>query len=565
MGLLLKSISFCDQGDKAKGSLYCRKDALNSIDPVAYLDNNTIESIGVFVSSALANTISVTIEVENTGSKSINAMVKATEISTPNLLGNIEFSGNVFPPHKTVVVHGSINTVYMKSCTEGMRFFEHKWKWQYTENGMRTYDMLESKEDIYTLARLPIGFWNTNPETYSPYKVEYIWTSLLDICCEVCNKYKMIHSSYPKTDEEYISMFTEELNENPAFKYDTTHGERYYNNCYDGFKLQKFIRDRSAYLKNKLNCSDCASIVQIECMACGIKALNTVMSGLMRGYQYFETNPIIAIGCTSWAVPFPTTSGTGGFSYHEVSTLDTTFNKDTRIWDACLKLDEGPFPSQMIPPSSAAKIERLPLKKTFAETASKVVNVPPKKAYTKQFYRERLVADTWQCELDKNAYEMKYIDMSLALRNKIVLPDSTYIESVKKQHGLEKNPLPKGTDKYSLEERQNIFSLPVFQQYSLLEDYGRNKIYGWQEDDAEFQLELIIAYDEEEAYHLLVRKLSGIANPHVKKVVMGDIAYRIGHTLYLFVKNNVLVKVTNETEGSQISAAGIAQAVCDLL
>lgn len=561
MGLILKSISFCDRGDKAIGSMYCRKDALKPIEPVAYLENNTIESIGVFVPSALMNRIFVTIEVENTGSKSINATVKATEISKPYLLDDIEFPGTVFPPHTTVAVRGSINTAYISSYTEGVRFFEHKWKWQYTENGMRTYDMLESKEDIYTLARLPIGFWKTDPGDYSPYTVEYIWTSLLDICCEVCYQYKMNHLSYPQTDEEYITMFTEELNKNPAFQYDTMHGMRFYKYGADGFKLQKFVRDRSAYLGNKLNCSDCASIVQIECMACGIKAVNTVMSGSKKGIRYFETNPIIAIGFSNWAFPFPSSYSPGGFSYHEVSTLDNTFDQNTRIWDACLKLDVGEYPSQM----TSVKHAQLPVAMTYAETANKVVNVPTANPYNLMFYRERLVADTWECELDNKEYKITYIDMSLALCNKYVLPDSTYIESVKKQHGLEKNPLPKVTEDYTLEERQNIFSLPVFQQFSLLEDYGRNKIYGWQEGDAEFQMELMISYDEEEAYHLLINELSGIANPNVEKDVIGDIAYRIGHTLYLFVKNNVLVKVTNETEGSQVSAAGIAQAVCDLL
>ena len=561
MGLLLKSISFCDHGDMTKGSLHCRKDALNTIYPIAYLDNDTIESVGVFVPSALANTMSITIEVENTDNKSINAMVKATEISAPNLLGNIEFPGKVFPPHTTVAVTGSINTSYIKSITTGVRFFEHKWKWQYRENGLRTYDMLESKEDIYTLANAPTGFWNTSAGDYSTQVVEYIWTSLLDICCEICYQYNMDKGNYPQTNVDYISMFTKELNGNPAFRYDTLHGRCFYNNGADGFKLQKFVHDRSAYLGNKLNCSDCASIVQIECMACGIKAVNTVMSGSMTGSQYFETNPIKAIGYSNWAIPFPSTSSPGGFSYHEVSTLDNTFNQNTRIWDACLKLDVGEYPSQM----TSVKHAQLPVAMTYAETANKVVNVPTANPYNLMFYRERLVADTWECELDNKEYRITYIDMSLALCNKYVLPDSTYIESVKKQHGLEKNPLPKVTEDYTLEERQNIFSLPVFQQFSLLEDYGRNKIYGWQEGDAEFQMELMISYDEEEAYHLLINELSGIANPNVEKDVIGDIAYRIGHTLYLFVKNNVLVKVTNETEGSQVSAAGIAQAVCDLL
>jgi len=567
MGLILRSVSFNVNGDPTVGSLHCRKDGETPIYPVSGLKDGKIHSVGVFVPRVLGVNIIISIEVENTEDQIINAVVKASEVTAPLLFGDVNFLMTPCPPKSITKLSAVINTVYFKGMTDEIRFFEHRWKWTYTGNDLCSHDLTETTEDIYIIGGVPLLPWDVSVQAYSPYNINYVWTSLLDICCQASYQFNQTYGRYPNTPEEYISIFTWELNANPAFCYDTRIGDSYYTLNEDTIKLQKYINDRSRFVQNKLNCYDCASLIQIECLACGVNADNVIMQGNGPAGGYFDTNPIIAIGCTDWAIPFSGPGEHGGFAYHAVATIDPNRDQNTRIWDACLKLDAGDYPGLMpgaVPPPNT-KDPQVALGEIFAETGNDVVNVPPNIPYTGDFYRERLVCHGWNCNIQNMTLKIAYIDTAKTLQNKTIMKKNEWIENVKKRFGLEKNPLSKRVTNSEQNQQKFLSDFLLSKGCRLMEDYERNQVYEWQSEGTVFRVEFIVSLDEEEAYNHLLNLLACIANPNVVPANVGDLSFRIDDIYYVFIKNNILVRVSNETEESDASAENIAHIICNSL
>ncbi len=566
MGLVLKSISFTTNGNSRLGSIYCRKDLDTPIDPIAKLDNDKIHSVGVFVSDKLEIAFEISIEIENTENYDINAAIKCTEESEQALFGIVEFPGQIFKSRVTTRVSADVMAYNFKRVERKIYFFQQNLKWTYKIIGATSYELAETTADIYIIPTLPTEPWDSKIQEYSKYRTNYIWTSLLDVCREIYDGREKNYSHYLNTNEKYIAIFTDELNENIAFCYDVRNGSSYYKADTYTIKLQKYINDRARFVKNKLNCYDCAGLIQIECSVYGIKAYNAIMRGPNPDNTFFATNPIIAIGYKDWKVPFSDRGMPGGFAVHVVSTIDTTDPQNPKIWDACLKLDMGGTP--WLVPSSDADLERkipiIPGGLKFAETIADEVNVPTNCEYKFDFYRERLVCHKQKCKITKS-FLITDIDTAKALQNKATLKNNEWAENVKKRFDLEKNPLPTLVTESEQKKQEHLSDFLLENGCRLTEDYGRNQVYEWSYDDAVFRVEFIVSLDEEEAYIHLLNLLGCIVNPNVIPANVGDISFRIDDTFYLFVKNNVVLKVSNETEESDTSAENIAHIICNSL
>jgi hypothetical protein len=96
----------------------------------------------------------------------------------------------------------------------------------------------------------------------------------------------------------------------------------------------------------------------------------------------FACNSILAIGNTTWNVPF-----NYGFSYHEVAWTGAGSFTD-ELYDACLQVDAGPNPWGAGPHTAA-----LPLDWPFT-TRGTTPTLPIATPFTDTSYRERLAANT---------------------------------------------------------------------------------------------------------------------------------------------------------------------------
>lgn len=572
MGLVLKSISFNTDGDAQLGSLHCRRDADTPISPAANIQNGDMP-VGVFVPARLGVSINVEIEVENTEDQSMNVSVSASEITTP-LLGDLAFPGANCPARSVIRLSAMANTANLRQWSGQLRCFQQQWKWRYTKNHMQSYDLTEMAGTVYVIPDLPALPWNSRAQQYSIYEADYIWTGILDICCNACVKYSRVLGHMPAAPGEYIEAFAYELNSNPSFRYDTMNGASYYS-VKNGagqlaVKLKKYLKDRQN-LYNRLNCTDCATLVQIESRACGIEVSNAIMTGTQPGpppRNGFLTNPILAIGYTDWAVPFSGPGSPGGFSYHEITAFDNTRSKDTLIYDACLQVDNNVHPSKMpggMPPYQ--KNPLLPCGIAFAETNQHQVVVPLAQPYAPvpNCYRERLVSDGQFCNLVNNVYTIGFIDLSVALQMETVLDEDGYLDGIREKYGLEENPLPEMAMNGNVQKLELLEKEPFLNHCRLTENYGRSRVYQLDHNHAKFRLEVTFALNEREAYAQLVCALACISNPNICRAELGDAAFAIGDAFYLFVKNNVLVRFSRETEESAVSAEPMAHIICNSL
>lgn len=571
MGLVLKSVSFNSNGDAQLGSLYCRADGNTPIAPDANITNGDM-LIGVFEPSQLGATINITIEVENTEEQSMNVFITASE-TMGALFGDLQFPGFICPAKRSVKVTTAVNAAYLRNWAGQMQRFYHQWKWRYIRNHTKSFDLTETTELIYVIPHLPAQPWERNMQSYSPDEINYIWTGLLDICYKACFEYEQMNGQMPVTDEEYVAAFANELNQNPSFRYDTLHGASYYSKSINSgqmaVKLNKYLEDRRK-LRNRLNCTDCATLLQITCRACGIDVSNVVMTGQQAGWteNYFDTNQIIAIGCKDWAFPFSAPGVHGGFAYHEITAFGGWNGHQTQIYDACLKIDDSDYPAKEEGEDpSYRKTPLLPCKINFAETGNNVVNVPLNNAYNPvpDCYRERLVCAGQNCNILKTCAVVSDIDLSVTLQKEATLIKNSYLETVREKYGLMENPLPKLEGSINVGKVEILSEEPFLGHCHMTEDYGRNQVYRMEYEQAELRIEVTYTYHENEAYVWLLHTLAHISNPHVRCVPIGDIGYAINSTFYLFVRKNVLFEISNEVEGSTTSVEPIARTICDSL
>lgn len=569
MGLVLESVSFNTNGAVRLGSLHCRINGNIPVAPAADIRAGDMP-IGVFVPSELGPTISITIKVRNTQYEPMNVYISASETER-NLFGDLQFPGFICPARSTCEVHTIASSAYLKQWARQMQRFHHQWKWRYIQNHTKSCDFAETTELIYVIPDLPKSPWETGSQPYSQDQIKYIWTGLLDICYNACLKYKLENRQMPATAQEYVTAFTDELNQNSSFRYDTEYGASYYtmrsNSEHLAVKLNKYLEDRQ-YLGNRLNCTDCATLVQITCRACGIRVSNAVMTGVQQQRQdgYFDTNQVIAIGCDQWAFPFSAPGEHGGFSYHEITAFDDKRDKNTHIYDACLLIDGGEYPSRSDGPDYKKK-PQLPCNIQFAGTAENMVSVPPGKPYqpNPNCYRERLVCDGQNCNILPYVAEVDDIDLSVALQKQTVLVQNSYLDFVRERYGLLENPLPHLVEDTNIQSLEILSKEPFSGHCLMVEDYGRCQIYRIEYEQTEFRVEVIFTLQESEAYARLVYALAQISCPYVYRVEMGDIGYAIDSTFYLFVRKNVLLRVSNEVEGSTVSAEPMARMICDSL
>jgi len=536
----IKSLQFNSDGDSTIGSLNCRKNSTKTVPVKAVKNpsNGKIEITGVFVPSDLTK-ITLTVEVYCEGKSSLSGRIKATE--TPSIIGDLisdEFTINSGKPKYISI---DIGAAKLKEASQGMvKNFAANWNWTFVRGTDETF-LINSSQTIYTVIARPLSPWICTKQSYKNGEIGYIWTDLLDVCFSAYKSYSDPKSCLP-VDLEHVRAYTLELNKNTAFKYDKISGASKYVTDFDTIKLQKCLNDRISTSTNDLNCTDCANIVAIEAAASGIDVTMGIMA------LNFKCNQIKAIGYTNWEVPFPPR---GGFSYHQVAIIGHAGrSKESKIFDACLKLDAGSYPGKL-ESSTYTKTPRLPINNTFSETGNLQVNVPVSTPYDKPFYRERLVGDKSKCEFLPSPIPVANISKTITIASGAVNMEEDayqeYFNMVKKRFGLEENPLPKKRGISAANVFTDIKKIAGVTQSELEEDYGEQKVYSAVRDGNNYRVDINKAADEQMAYSVLTRRLAFVTNPALqRRNDLGDIAFAIDDSYIITVRNNVVITVSGK-------------------
>ena len=536
----IKSLRFNSNGDSTNGSLNCRKNSTITV-PVTAVKNPTtgkIEIIGVFVPGDLTK-IALTIELYCENGDGLTGKLKATE--TPGVIGDTVSGEFTINSGETKSISIDVDPKKLQAAAQGaVKRFETTWEWTLVTVQGETF-LMNSSQIIFTTISRPRSPWICNMQPYNAGEIGYIWTDLLDVCCNAYRSFSK-PGSLP-ADLEHIRTYTLELNNNSAFKYDKTKGASYYVTDFNTIKLQKYLNDRTGTAAKILNCTDCANIVAMEAVASGIDCT----MGIMTFHGGFKCNQIQAIGYTNWEVPF---APGGGFLYHQVAvsgSADRT--RRSSIFDACLKLDAGSYPGGA-ESSTYKKTPLLPVNYTFSETDDLPVNVPVTVAYDKSYYKERLVKDKSLCGLLSNPIPVAKITAAIT-KKALNMEDNGYREyfnAVKKQYGLEENPLSG--------KQRTLFNATIFpdskritgmERFELEEDYGAQKVYSATRDGNNYRMDIHQAFDEQKAYEILIKRLAFTANPDIRKRGdIEDIAFSIGNSYIITARNNIVITVSGK-------------------
>lgn len=257
------------------------------------------------------------------------------------------------------------------------------WTWQYQVDDGAWANMATTSHRVYVTLSLPNAPWQQGALRTNQ---QLPWTDLLDYAC--------VWAKGVTTPDQLLSKITTQVNSGIGLQYDLTAGASFYTGPSAGvsrFLCGLFLDYLTTGKGNgkTVNCTDCATIVTTFSNVLGANVFASMMLNTADFSTGFTCNQILAIGYTTWAVPFPPPHGSGGFSYHEVTWTGTGSYSDP-LYDACLQYDTGPNPWGMGPHTAG-----LPVKVPFSTLgASPSPFVPIPTPFTATSYRERLAANT---------------------------------------------------------------------------------------------------------------------------------------------------------------------------
>lgn len=222
MALKLISVSLNSEGDSILGSLHCCMDYNTPIDPKPKTNtSNAISLISVLVPSKLTDKkVTVYIEIENDGDADVQTNIFVTNKTLSAVFENSSLQIN-FKKKQTSTIE--MHLTLKAYITE--KIYENTWELKYGQAEPSTALGVVNLK-TYLLKNLPIekagvnAIWDVSHGAYDQQKKNYIWTSLLDICCDACDNFEGKYLRRPSSNENFMQAFVEALNENTSFQYD---------------------------------------------------------------------------------------------------------------------------------------------------------------------------------------------------------------------------------------------------------------------------------------------------------------------------------------------------------
>jgi len=219
----------------------------------------------------------------------------------------------------------------------GVNAYNIAWRWQWRVRATDTWrDILITRHRAYVVLQAP-----TLPWTQTLGSTSLPWTDALEIAC--------VWAAGATTRDLAAQRVTERYNGSGRVSYDTVSGATMYG--WASYNLTEMIERMNGGigLGEKVNCTDSANTVSTLANLLGCDLWQSRM-----GYS-FDLNSMIAIGYTTWAVPF-----NGSFSYHEVAWKGACTVAEN-VFDGCLKVDGD------ADPTSAPRTPLLPVNMLFGD------------------------------------------------------------------------------------------------------------------------------------------------------------------------------------------------------
>lgn len=330
--LSLLGICWCDGGSPEKGGIYFHQGGVNK---PASMDWPLAESCAVLVPGRLTSpAVSVRVQLPAAAKTAWTGELKLWDISAEKRLGDAVSATFTVQPGET----RTVPVPYSAAGLQGLGFVRHDHVWQICAGGSRA----NAKATLYLLPAAPAAPWQLGVgAAYDPAAPAYVDTALLD--------FFLPQGGQPADWRQWM---TRRLNAS-GFVYDSERGACHYCNfAVHTLRLQALLADLPGQGK-ALNCADCAHIVCAGCALVGqMVYIHQFVSPASMG---FNCNQIIAIGDDGWHYPFES-SGQRGFSYHMFNVTTAAIAADTRIYDACLQVDGGPWPG-----SESGAVSKTPL------------------------------------------------------------------------------------------------------------------------------------------------------------------------------------------------------------
>lgn len=243
-----------------------------------------------------------------------------------NQLGNLGPVTVTLTPGTSGQVTFTINNAVIAGLTIGLH--QCQWNWEYQVPGGAWTPMATTTHDIYLLANLPAGIWNQLPvaNKYWP------WTDFLRLTATWLTAVGVPQGT------PLAPVFTRAIHLSGL----TYSGMRYYiaiGMPNATFRLTLFITDYTAWVTPQVECSECASLLDLT---------TSLWEGVPLCCVYFN-NPIVS---TSFLRAIGGIGGwnTHDWAYHMIATNGTvpTANGDS-VYDCCIQLDASDDPWRMGP------------------------------------------------------------------------------------------------------------------------------------------------------------------------------------------------------------------------
>lgn len=203
----------------------------------------------------------------------------------------------------------------------GVNAYNIAWQWQWRLQPTDPWrSLVTTRHRIFVVLNAPTLPWvQTSGSATLP------WTDALEIACNWASG---------ATDRVVAaSRITAGYNGSGRVSYDTVLGNTFYG--FVSYNLSQMINrlNGGPGLGAKVNCTDSADTVSTFANLVGCDLWQSQMA------SFFALNPMIAIGYTTWAIPF-----SGSFSYHEVAWTGGCTAND-HVFDGCLKVDADADPT----------------------------------------------------------------------------------------------------------------------------------------------------------------------------------------------------------------------------
>jgi hypothetical protein len=151
-----------------------------------------------------------------------------------------------------------------------------------------------------------------------------VWASALERACT--------WAAGARDADAVAAAITRAYNGSGVVSYDTVTGQTMYGSA--SFNLTAMLERLAGGvgLGGKVNCTDSANTVSTLANVVGCELWQSQMA------SDFQLNPMIAIGSSTWTIPFD-----GSFTYHEVAWASGATQFDP-VWDGCLHVDADADP-----------------------------------------------------------------------------------------------------------------------------------------------------------------------------------------------------------------------------